>query len=765
MQVLEAAEQYLRAGFSVIPTRDRPYSAEELEARAKRGEPVGDPDNWRQHPAIKYARYKSAPPTIEDARAWWGRARQDSWRDGTFSSESGIALVCGRVSGVIVFDCDIRHGGDPAELPPTGLRQQSGGGGVHAFYRWREGVKTARHPFLRGVEVKADRSLVQLAPSMHKSGNVYRWLELGEPAECPANVVRASSDEQRDQQDSWLTALLGQACPEGQRHEVVTRIAGYFAHRNIPEDIGVEIVKCWSDARSTLSPEDVEATVRGVYRTDSGAWETPSWETPCPSFPLDLLPTRLREFVEAIAENVQTCVDLPAVQALGMLGVALSGRRVTRVDDPRSGGESWREEAAIFTCNVLDPSVGKSPSLKPIAFAPIELELDRQSADWMARIEAAKSARRRAEQRLKTVEAQIARVSSTDSDATRMALMQEHQALVAAIDRPLPAKPKLHTIDATPESLEVLLTQYPSMSVVSDEGRVLFTCAGGGYSGAMRLGPYLHMYSGGTLATDRLSREAVSGRVRGGVVITVQRNVLLDAGKVSAFHGEGLFARFLWSVPGDIPVIEALANPLPVDQIAWWLGVLRSIWSLPQAVREQSGRLNDPEAFHLLDGTGPIVALRARMNALGRAGAEMDGQADWLGKMHGQGVRLAALLHVAEGRLEPGEIPLETVERAIDMIERYWIPHGLRAYELLAGTDIRDAKILHSRFKIEGRFTRREAERAFRGWGDDRLRRAIDVLERRGFARIVSGGQWLDGKRVRADGLVVVLNPKARNLE
>jgi len=70
-EVLNAALSYCDRGWSVIPVR---------------------PD---KKPAIKWTEYQARKATPEEIRAWWQR-----W------PESMIGIVTGKLSGIIVIDCD-----------------------------------------------------------------------------------------------------------------------------------------------------------------------------------------------------------------------------------------------------------------------------------------------------------------------------------------------------------------------------------------------------------------------------------------------------------------------------------------------------------------------------------------------------------------------------------------------------------------------------------------------------------------------------------
>lgn len=110
---------------------------------------------------------------------------------------SNLGLRCGFKSGLVVIDDDrLKHGLEPFEFPPTGLMARSPTGGRHGFYRLPDGVvvgnsasKLAPH-----VDVRSEGGQVAVAPSIHPiTGTAYEWIETGEPAVLPAEIVQLLS--------------------------------------------------------------------------------------------------------------------------------------------------------------------------------------------------------------------------------------------------------------------------------------------------------------------------------------------------------------------------------------------------------------------------------------------------------------------------------------------------------------------------------------------------------------------------------------------
>jgi predicted P-loop ATPase len=151
-------------------------------------------ENVAKHPRTRQG-LKDATLDQDQIKAWW--------RD---SPGSNVAVVTGKVSGLVVVDIDPRNGGDESlqdlfaefgKFPDT-VTAMTGGGGMHYYFRYPKDVDKIRcKPIRDGIDIKADGGYVIAAPSVHGSGKEYGW----EMSSRPGEVAVAELPD-------WLLSLL-----------------------------------------------------------------------------------------------------------------------------------------------------------------------------------------------------------------------------------------------------------------------------------------------------------------------------------------------------------------------------------------------------------------------------------------------------------------------------------------------------------------------------------------------------------------------------
>jgi hypothetical protein len=119
--------------------------------------------------------------------------------------QANLAVATGESSGLVVIDIDPDKGGWESLLeleekhgrPPETVEVETGGGGLHLYYRYPDSVKIhSRNGWLPGVDVKADGGYVIAPPSNHVKGS-YRWADGRRPCDVELAEIPA-----------WLLELL-----------------------------------------------------------------------------------------------------------------------------------------------------------------------------------------------------------------------------------------------------------------------------------------------------------------------------------------------------------------------------------------------------------------------------------------------------------------------------------------------------------------------------------------------------------------------------
>jgi hypothetical protein len=125
---------------------------------------------------VQWKPFQTTIPDREQLRAWWRR-----W------PRANLAVITGRLSGVVVVDVDPRHHGDQvlAELElahgplPTSAVVETPSGGWHVYLRHPGGhVTNSAGRIGSGVDVRGDGGLALLPPSRRGAG-AYRWIAGG----------------------------------------------------------------------------------------------------------------------------------------------------------------------------------------------------------------------------------------------------------------------------------------------------------------------------------------------------------------------------------------------------------------------------------------------------------------------------------------------------------------------------------------------------------------------------------------------------------
>ncbi len=126
-----------------------------------------------------------------------------------------LGVVTGEISDLTVLDIDVGEGkeGDKhwQELTkehgePVTRMVSTGGGGVHVYFRYHSGLKTAANVLGKNIDCRNDSGYVLAPPSRHISGKSYSWLNPEESiCSLPAHLAIRKENRGRPKRDDMYS--------------------------------------------------------------------------------------------------------------------------------------------------------------------------------------------------------------------------------------------------------------------------------------------------------------------------------------------------------------------------------------------------------------------------------------------------------------------------------------------------------------------------------------------------------------------------------
>lgn len=236
MSLLDAAIAYARRGWRVFPCRPRGKA-----------------------PLTPHG-VKDATTDPETIRRWWRR-----W------PEANIGLACG-ASGLAVLDVDPRAGGDESlrdllqrlgrEALET-VTAETGGGGLHLYFRSRGGARCSAGALGEGLDVKADGGYVIAPPSVHPNGNEYQWAYGYSPDERAVAPLPTALAELMAKPAGRSAPATGgeERIAEGQRNATLASLAGAMRRRGMTAE-AIEAALLAENARRCDPPLETDEVRR-----------------------------------------------------------------------------------------------------------------------------------------------------------------------------------------------------------------------------------------------------------------------------------------------------------------------------------------------------------------------------------------------------------------------------------------------------------------------------------------------------------------------
>lgn len=277
--MLRAALRYAEGGFPVFPVHSAP------RGRCSCGK--SDCEHAGKHPRTAHG-FKDATTDSDTIKKWWGR-----W------PEANIGMPTGAATGLLVIDIDPRNGGEESldslfskhgRFPDT-AEQTTGGGGRHFIFQ-HPGVPTPKTLAL-GIDLKGEGGYIVVPPSIHPSGNPYRWdgieghKALLHPAEVPSWLLENIETTRNGGARQEPAAENAEKWAPGERNNRLASLAGTMRRRGMARE-AIEAALL-AENRRRCAPPLPEAEVRRIaesvaaYRpgTEAGgaAWDSEDTNT------------------------------------------------------------------------------------------------------------------------------------------------------------------------------------------------------------------------------------------------------------------------------------------------------------------------------------------------------------------------------------------------------------------------------------------------------------------------------------------------------
>lgn len=477
-------------------------------------------------------------------------------------------------------------------------------------------------------------------------------------------------------------------------------------------------------------------------------FETPApavdvaWDDPvpfdavdAPPFPGDALPSWAQTWCEEEARALQVPFDLPAMLLLAVTSLCIAKKIGVQVKD------GWIEPTNLYVLIALGVGEGKSPVFAH-ATAPIhEWEVE-QRAELAATIAAAEERQQILQERIRHLRQKAAKPQNTATSGTA-----EEEACALAVELStltIPVLPRLIADDATPEAVGRLLAEQGGrLAILSSEGGPLAIMAGRYSEGRANLELYCKAYSADPYTLDRVNRAGLQVRAPHlTLALTVQPSIIAGLRATPEMRGQGLLARFLYSIPKSrVGAREVDPEPMRAATKARYEMTIGKMLAFDSA-RDAHGELFSRVILLTPEAKEEVIAFKARLEP--RLGPEGDLRAiaDWGNKLPGTIVRIACVLHVAmhvESDRLGSTLAIDrcNVMHAIK-IGDYAIAHARAAFLLMqADPDEELAKrilewlLRHDRVQA----TQRDIQRGVHARSVKELRGPIEILVGRGYLR------------------------------
>ena len=257
MNLLEEALSYLDLGWAVYPA----HSVDMSTGMCSCGKT--DCPCPGKHPVGRWTEYQDRLPTKREVTLWFSRL------------DCNIGMVTGGISKIVVVDIDGEEGISSAKklkLDST-LSVRTGGGGVHLYYSSSESV-SSKVRALKGIDIRADGGYVIMPPSLHKSGNRYRWSASERLSSFDSGLFKKLA-RPVFVADNWSEEVLP-GVHQGSRNMTAARLAGRYLNLGLTLEETAILLLSWNERNHPpLRETEVLRTVKAIHKKHQSVAQNP----------------------------------------------------------------------------------------------------------------------------------------------------------------------------------------------------------------------------------------------------------------------------------------------------------------------------------------------------------------------------------------------------------------------------------------------------------------------------------------------------------
>lgn len=414
------------------------------------------------------------------------------------------------------------------------------------------------------------------------------------------------------------------------------------------------------EKNGNLNKDDILATdILSFLKYKNDGWELPipltkKREEYIP-FPVDALPLFFADYMKSFINDYQVSVAMPSVIFLGLLATCFQRKYKVKA----KFNDNYAEELSLFTLVVARSASRKSSVLKHFS-SIIKRYEKKKNEELRPEIEFYNS-------KLQILNEQKKEIEKKQKDSSSDNEKNDDEELRGAIYKISEHKKnsvcelELTIQDFTPEALSDSLEKNNGViSIVDSEGG-LFNNINGKYNKVPDFNVILAGHTADPVKIVRVGTGKKEFNPNISMIITTQPIVLNEALKNIYFKRKGLLARFLFSYPEPIQTDD---DPIPMPKELMYDFEQRIIRMLDVKI---------PEFRNILylcdDAKKEYDKYKKQINPLiYKSNEDFE---PWLARLTGLTLRLAGLLHLAEGKTHEEPISTNTYNKAIEIAEYF----------------------------------------------------------------------------------------------